>query len=134
MYNDHGVRSTIDPAYPNRTRFIDEPGRMGSNEILPLHIDAQVELIARSSYLLGASQMDARNAQIEAYGLKRELEETKAKLDSANSDRDHYKRRATALDTRVDEQNATLKRKDAEITRLKNKINPPKPAVKKAIK
>lgn len=134
MYNDRVIRSSLDGAYPNRRRYIDDVRHIGSDELLPTNLSGEVELIARSSYMLGASQMEAREAQVALHDVQNERDSLKSQLDTAKSNVETYKERAYRYSAMVEKQNARLKRKDAEITRLKNKINPPKPAVKKEAK
>ncbi len=120
-------RGVNDAAYPHQRKFIEEPGHMGSDEVLPSHLSAEVELIARASYRLGAAEATASQAVHDAMENQRENRELQEKLTKAEGQAESYQRWYR------EEQHKT-EAAVAEVSKLQEKLKPKKSAVKKPAK
>jgi hypothetical protein len=131
---NHPSPARFDPIYPNTRRFTESVDRLGAEETLPSGVDAEVELIARSSYRLGHAESYAQSETRRAEELQTSLRDTKKLLEDAQRDARIYKERA---DTRYDEsekhRNEAIKWHD-KFVKLDKKVNPSKYKVKKSKK
>lgn len=123
-----------DRAYPNQSKYVEEPGRMGAEEIIPSRLTGEVELIARSSYRLGAAEATANIAMRDARDASQKADETKDRLERVSNERDRYERYSEQYSGELQELRSTVETKDAEIAKLKDKLKPKKKVVKKTKK
>jgi len=124
MFDDGIRRSNFDIAYPRTRKFVEELGRCGVDELLPLNVSGEVELIARSSYRLGNAEARVELAEFQMRKAERDNKELRESLQSACRDRDY------------NEELATRNEKEAEaigveLGKLKKKYAPKKKVAKR---
>jgi hypothetical protein len=129
MYNRNGQYDArpFDRFYPRQTKSNDDPQRMGSDELMPLNVDGQVELIARSSYRLGTAESNVSNLFNELRETRERAEKAEAELATAKEKRDTYE--SWYRQTRADKEAL-----ETEVTKLKARLAPKKKVAKKGKK
>lgn len=120
----------IDQAYPNQRKRTSEPGYEG-DDVLPSRLTPEVELIARSSYRLGAAEMQTIMVTRVAEEAERKSYDLKEKLEKTASDKNIYEERSNRYHTEGRQLESKLIEKDTEIAKLKEKLKPKKAPVKK---
>jgi hypothetical protein len=125
MYNRNGYdMRPLDKHYPHQTKFADDPQHMGTEEVLPINLSGEVELIARASYKLGIAEAHVGNLFNELRETRERAEKAEEALATATEKRNTYE--GWYRTTRAE--NDTLK---AEVEKLKKRLAPPKKKVAK---
>lgn len=129
MYERNGRLDArpFDKNWPRQTKFTDDPQRMGSEELLPINVDGQVELIARASYRLGNAEANVSTLFNELHETRQRAEKAEEDLKTVTEKRDIYEKwyRQTQQDKEALE---------VQVEKFKKKLAPKKKVVKKASK
>lgn len=117
-------RVGFDHAFPNQREYIDVPGRMDQDKVVPSKLTPEIELIARASYRLGHAENGYALAANDAHSVGRENERLKSELENSKGNVQYYSNRCDAYAKQ-------LSAAHEEIEKLKKKLEPKKKPAKK---
>ena len=126
MYNRHRMID-YDRNYPRQSKFHENIDRIGTEELLPVNLSGEVELIARASYRLGIAEGNLNAVHHEAMQQSERNDTLEKELSSANSDLRTYRNRAERYEADNEELNV-------KVEKLEKKLKPKKKVAKKKAK
>lgn len=135
MFED-GIRrkNNFDSAFPRQRKFVEEIERCGAEELLPINVSGEVELIARTSYRLGHAEQYAAIMGDQAHKSDRKAADLTETLSSVRRERDDYKSRNEGLWDKISVLEKETEAQSVVINKLKAKLNPKKKLAKKGKK
>ena len=116
-----GVYGSHDPFFPLRIKRLREPGRDDVTEPQDAYVpnlSGEVELIARTSYLLGHAEERAVQAERSVRHERKVAEKLGSKLEETKRERDRYESLAEGYSNEIDTLLDSVKKKDNRIKRL----------------